>query len=88
MGLGSAVGPLDRLGEEGVRWEKEIMQYSPTAIRFLKAAFLADTNGLAGMQQLAGGATSLFYRTGESKEGRDAFVEKREPDFSRFPRLP
>lgn len=88
MGLVNAVVPLDQLEEEGVRWAKEIMQYSPTAIRFLKAAFLADTDGLAGMQQLAGDATSLFYMTEESQEGRNAFVEKREPDFSRFPRLP
>ncbi len=88
MGLVNAVVPLDRLEEEGVRWAREIMRFSPTAIRFLKAAFLADTDGLAGMQQLAGDATSLFYMTEESKEGRDAFVEKREPDFSRFPRLP
>ena len=61
---------------------------SPTAIRFLKAAFNADTDGLAGLQQLAGDATLLFYMTEEAKEGRNAFLERRKPDFSRFPRLP
>ena len=88
MGLVNAVVPLDELEEEGVRWAKEILRNSPTAIRFLKAAFVADTDGLAGLQQLAGDATSLFYMTEEGKEGRDAFLEKREPDFTKFPRLP
>ena len=88
MGLVNVVVPLDQLEEEGVRWAREILQHSPTAIRFLKAAFLADTDGLAGLQQLAGDATALFYQTAEGKEGRDAFLEKRAPDFSKFPRLP
>ncbi len=88
MGLVNAVVPLDELEAEGVRWAKEILRHSPTALRFLKAAFLADTDGLAGLQQLAGDATSLFYMTAEAREGRDAFLEKREPDFSKFPRLP
>ena len=88
MGLVNAVVPLDQLEEEGVRWAREILQHSPTALRFLKAAFLADTDGLVGLQQLAGDATSLFYMSEEAKEGRDAFLEKRKPDFSRFPRLP
>ena len=88
MGLVNAVVPLDQLEAEGVRWAQEILRHSPTAIRFLKAAFLADTDGLAGLQQLAGDATALFYMTEEGKEGRDAFLEKREPDFSKFPRLP
>ena len=61
---------------------------SPTALRFLKAAFNADTDGLAGLQQLAGDATLLFYQTEEAKEGHNAFLEKREPDFSKFPRFP
>jgi naphthoate synthase len=61
---------------------------SPTALRFLKAAFNADTDGLAGIQQLAGDATLLYYLTEEAKEGRDAFVEKRKPDFSKFQRFP
>ena len=88
MGLVNAVVPLDQLEEEGVKWANEILQHSPTAIRFLKTAFLADTDGLAGLQQMAGDATMLFYMTDEGKEGRNAFIEKRRPDFSAFPRLP
>ena len=88
MGLVNAVVPLERLEEETVRWAREILEKSPMAIRLLKAAFNADTDGLAGLQQLAGDATMLFYMTDEAKEGRDAFLEKRPPDFSRFPRLP
>ena len=64
------------------RWGREVMQQSPTAIRCLKAAFNAETDGLAGLQELAGNATHLFYRTDEAKEGRNAFLEKRSPDFS------
>lgn len=88
MGLVNTVVPLERLEEETVQWAREILEKSPTAIRFLKAAFNADTDGLAGIQQLAGDATMLFYMTEEGKEGRDAFVEKRKPDYSKFPRLP
>ncbi|BAS28264.1 1,4-dihydroxy-2-naphthoyl-CoA synthase [Limnochorda pilosa] len=88
MGLVNAVVPLDRLEEETVAWAEEILQKSPTALRFLKAAFNADTDGLAGLQQLAGDATLLFYLTEEAKEGRNAFLEKRKPDFSKFPRFP
>jgi len=82
MGLVNAVVPLDQLEAEGVRWGREVMQQSPTAIRCLKAAFNAETDGLAGLQELAGNATHLFYRTDEAKEGRNAFLEKRSPDFS------
>lgn len=88
MGLVNAVVPLDQLEEETVRWAKEILEKSPTAIRVLKAAFNAETDGLAGIQELAGNATLLYYLTEEAKEGRNAFLEKRKPDFSRFPRLP
>ncbi len=88
MGLVNAVVPLAQLEEETVRWAQEILEKSPTAIRFLKAALNADTDGLAGLQQLAGDATMLFYQMEEGKEGRDAFLQKRKPDFSRFPRLP
>ncbi|MDI3299678.1 MAG: 1,4-dihydroxy-2-naphthoyl-CoA synthase [Bacillota bacterium] len=88
MGLVNAVVPLARLEEETVAWAEEILAKSPTAIRLLKAAFNADTDGLAGLQQLAGDATMLFYMTEEAQEGRNAFLEKRAPDFSRFPRLP
>ena len=88
MGLVNAVVPLDRLEEETVAWAREILAKSPTAIRFLKAAFNVDTDGMAGLQQLAGDATMLFYMTEEAHEGSRAFLEKRPPDFSRFPRLP
>lgn len=88
MGLVNAVVPLDQLEEEGMRWAREILEKSPLAIRLLKAAFNADTDGLAGLQQLGGDATLLYYLTDEAKEGRDAFLEKRKPDFSKFPRFP
>jgi len=88
MGLVNAVVPLAQLEEETVRWAKEVLQMSPTALRFLKAAFNADTDGLAGIQQLAGDATLLYYLTEEAKEGRNAFLEKRPPDFGKFPRFP
>jgi naphthoate synthase len=88
MGLVNTIVPLARLEEETVCWAQEILEMSPTALRFLKAAFNADTDGLAGLQQLAGDSTLLFYMTEEGKEGRNAFLEKRKPDFSRFPRFP
>ena len=88
MGLVNTVVPLAALEAESVRWAKEILGHSPTALRFLKAAFNADTDGLAGLQALAGDATRLFYMSEEGQEGRDAYLEKRKPDFSRFPRLP
>ncbi|BDG37213.1 1,4-dihydroxy-2-naphthoyl-CoA synthase [Parageobacillus sp. VR-IP] len=88
MGLVNKVVPLEQLEEETVKWAQEILEKSPTAIRFLKAAFNADSDGLAGIQQLAGDATLLFYTTDEAKEGRDAFKEKRKPNFQQFPRFP
>ncbi|AEH46722.1 1,4-dihydroxy-2-naphthoyl-CoA synthase [Parageobacillus thermoglucosidasius] len=88
MGLVNKVVPLEQLEEETVKWAQEILEKSPTAIRFLKAAFNADSDGLAGIQQLAGDATLLFYTTDEAKEGRDAFKEKRQPNFKQFPRFP
>ena len=88
MGLVNEVVAPGELEAEGVRWANEILELSPTALRFLKMAFLADTDGLAGIQQLAGDATSLFYMSDEGKEGKNAFLEKRQPDFSKFPRLP
>jgi naphthoate synthase len=88
MGLVNAVVPLEQLQEEGVRMAREVLQHSPTAIRCLKAAFNAETDGLAGIQELAGQATHLFYRTAEGQEGRNAFLEKRPPDFSSEPWLP
>ena len=82
MGLVNAVVPLEQLETEGVNWAREVLQHSPTAIRCLKAAFNAETDGQAGIQELAGQATHLFYRTQEALEGRNAFLEKRTPDFS------
>ncbi len=87
-GLVNAVVPVERLEEETVAWCREILANSPTAIRLLKAALNADCDGQAGLQQLAGDATLLFYLTEEAKEGKRAFVEKRKPDFSKFPRFP
>lgn len=88
MGLVNAVVPLAQLEHEGVAWARQVLRHSPTAIRCLKAAFNAETDGLAGIQELAGQATHLFYRTPEGQEGRNAFLEKREPDFSDAPWLP
>ena len=88
MGLVNTVVPLAELETETVTWCREMLQMSPTALRVLKAAFNADTDGLAGIQELAGNATALYYQTEEAQEGRDAFVEKRPADFASFPRRP
>ncbi|WP_053218808.1 1,4-dihydroxy-2-naphthoyl-CoA synthase [Virgibacillus senegalensis] len=88
MGLVNTVVPLEKLEEETVQWCQEMLEKSPTALRFLKASFNADTDGLAGLQQMGGDATLLYYTTDEAKEGRDAFKEKRNPDFKQFPRFP
>jgi naphthoate synthase len=88
MGLVNQVVPLEQLEAEGVAWAREVLRHSPTAIRCLKAAFNAETDGMAGLQELAGQATHLFYRTAEGQEGRNAFLEKRDPDFSGSPWLP
>ena len=88
MGLVNEVVPYEALEETGVEWAREILKNSPIAIRCLKAAFNADCDGQAGIQELAGNATMLFYMSEEAQEGRDAFVEKREPDFSKFPWRP
>jgi len=80
--------PLAELERTTVAWCREMLALSPTALRVLKAAFNADTDGLAGIQELAGNATALFYATAEAQEGRDAFLEKRAPDFGKFPRRP
>lgn len=88
MGLVNTVVPLAELEAESLQWAREILQKSPMAIRFLKAAFNADTDGLAGLQQLAGDATLLYYLTDEAKEGKNAFLENRPPDFGKFPRFP
>ncbi|MBD2654996.1 1,4-dihydroxy-2-naphthoyl-CoA synthase [Synechocystis sp. FACHB-383] len=88
MGMVNTVVPVDRLEEEGIQWAKEILSKSPLAIRCLKAAFNADCDGQAGLQELAGNATLLYYMTAEGSEGKQAFLEKRSPDFSQYPWLP
>ncbi len=88
MGMVNKVVPLAGLEDETVAWAREILQKSPLAVRLMKAAINAASDGLAGQQQLAGDATLLFYMSDEAQEGRDAFNEKREPRFDEFPRLP
>ncbi|MFP4219224.1 MAG: 1,4-dihydroxy-2-naphthoyl-CoA synthase [Phormidium sp.] len=88
MGLVNTVVPVEELEAEGVRWAEEILQKSPIAIRCLKAAFNADCDGQAGLQELAGNATLLYYMTEEGVEGKQAFLEKRPPDFRQYPWLP
>jgi naphthoate synthase len=88
MGLVNTVVPLERLEEETVAWAHELLEKSPLALRMLKGALNAVTDGAAGMQQFAGDATLLYYMSEEAQEGRDAFKEKRRPDFARFPHRP
>jgi len=88
MGLVNTIVPLAELEDTTVAWCKEMLQHSPMALRCLKASFNAETDGMAGIQELAGNATLLFYMSEEAQEGRDAYNEKRKPDFRRFPRLP
>jgi naphthoate synthase len=88
MGLVNTVVPLASLEEETVRWANELLDKSPLALRMLKGALNAVTDGAAGMQQFAGDATMLYYMSEEAQEGRDAFKEKRPPDFAQFPRRP
>lgn len=88
MGLVNCVVPVEELEAEGVRWAQEILEKSPIAIRCLKAAFNADCDGQSGLQELAGNATLLYYMTEEGSEGKQAFLEKRSPDFRQYPWLP
>ncbi len=88
MGLVNKVVPVERLEEETVAWARRMLQHSPLALRMLKAGLNAADDGLAGIQQLAGDATLLYYLSEEAQEGRDAYVNKRKPDFARFPRRP
>ncbi|WP_295608403.1 1,4-dihydroxy-2-naphthoyl-CoA synthase [uncultured Lamprocystis sp.] len=88
MGLVNTVVPLADLETVTLDWCRTMLALSPTALRMLKAAFNADTDGLSGIQELAGNATALFYTTEEAQEGRDAYLERRQPDFGKFPRRP
>jgi naphthoate synthase len=88
MGLINTVVPLDQLEDETVSWCREMLALSPFALRMLKASFNADEDGLAGIQQLAHDANLLFYMSEEAAEGRQAYLEKRKPDYAQFPRRP
>ena len=88
MGLVNKVVPLARLEEETVAWARRMLQHSPLALRMIKGGMNAADDGLAGIQQLAGDATLLYYLSEEAQEGRDAYVQKRKPDFARFPKRP
>lgn len=88
MGLVNTVVPVEELEAEGIKWAQEILEKSPTAIRCLKSAFNADCDGQAGIQELAGNATLLYYLTEEGTEGKQAFLEKRSPNFRQYPWLP
>lgn len=88
MGLVNTVVPLEKLEEETVKWCREMLQHSPMALRCLKACLNADCDGQMGLLDLAGNATLLYYMSEEAQEGKKAFVEKRKPDFSKFPRYP
>jgi len=88
MGLVNAIVSVKKLEAEGIKWAKEILQHSPMAIRVLKSAFNADLDGQSGIQELAGNATLLYYMSEEAREGKKAYLEKRKPDFKKFPKLP
>jgi naphthoate synthase len=88
MGLVNKVVAVDKLEETAINWAQKIMRHSPLAIRMLKSSFNAELDGQAGIQELAGNATLLYYLSEEAKEGRDAFMEKRNPDFDKFPGFP
>ena len=88
MGLVNKVVPYEALEDETVSWCQKIMQHSPIALRMIKAGLNAELDGQAGIQELAGNATMLYYMTEEAQEGKKAFLEKRKPDFGKYPRLP
>ena len=88
MGMVNKVVPLNELEKEGVKWAQEILENSPLSIRLLKSAFNAELDGQAGIQELAGNATLLYYMSEEAQEGKKAYNEKRKPDFKKFPRVP
>lgn len=88
MGLVNKVVPLDRLEDETVEWAETMMQHSPMALRMIKAGLNAELDGQSGIQELAGDATLLYYLTEESQEGKNAFLEKRKPNFKQYPKFP
>jgi len=88
MGLVNKVVPLEQLEDTTVEWCRKIMQHSPVALRMIKAGLNAELDGQAGIQELAGNATMLYYMTDEAQEGKNAFLEKRKPDWDKFPKLP
>jgi naphthoate synthase len=88
MGLVNKVVPFNKLEDETVDWCKKIMQHSPLALRMIKAGLNAELDGQAGIQEFAGNATMLYYMTDEAQEGKKAFLEKRKPDFKKFPKMP
>jgi naphthoate synthase len=88
MGMVNKVVPISELEKEGVDWANQILQHSPMSIRLLKSAFNAELDGQAGIQELAGNATLLYYMSEEAQEGKKAYLEKRKPDFNKFPKLP
>ncbi len=88
MGLVNKVVPIDQLEAEGIQWANEILEMSPLSLRLLKSAFNAELDGQQGIQELAGNATLLYYMTEEAQEGKKAYLEKRKPNFNKFPKLP
>jgi len=88
MGLVNKVVPVEKLEDEGIQWAKEILEMSPLSLRLLKSAFNAELDGQQGIQELAGNATLLYYMTEEAQEGKKAYLEKRKPNFNKFPKLP
>ena len=88
MGMVNTVVPLEKLEEETLQWSREMLQHSPMALRCLKSALNADCDGQAGLQELSGNATMLYYMSEEGQEGRNAYLEKRKPDFNKFTRYP
>ncbi len=88
MGMVNKVVPIEQLEDEGIQWANETLQMSPLALRLLKSAFNAELDGQTGIQELAGNATLLYYMSEEAQEGKNAYIEKRKPDFSKFPRVP
>ena len=88
MGMVNKVVPFDRLEDETVAWAEEMMELSPLALRMIKAGLNAELDGQSGIQELAGDATMLYYMLDEAQEGGRAFLEKRKPDFKKYPKLP